>query len=252
MEAKSLAAVFLIILLVSGAAVIRVNAADDSEDSDKRTLTVNGDYTLSVDPDTFVSVVVVETQADTAEDAQRDNALIANKVEKAVSFDHELTTMSYTIQPVYEWEECSTYISSRPCTGKQVLVGYKATHMYKFETEVLDRSGEALDDFVKAGATGIQSVRFELSRELQDQTQLDALEKAAGNAKLKAGAIATGSDVVLGKPLSINEGYYYRPVYYDYGYAKDVVAGAAESVPTSITPGQVDISASVSVTYEIF
>lgn len=253
MKSKGLLAIFLILLLVSGSAVVSVVADSDDSDEEKRTLSTNGFYRMSVDPDTFVATIVVETEADTAEDAQRENARISSRVEKAVRFDHELTTSSYRIQPVYEWENCDSYISSRPCREKQVLVGYKTIHVYKFETSNLDDAGKGLDKFIDSGATRIDSIRFEISDELQNELNLQLLEEASRNAKEKAEAMASGFGVTLGNPLSINEGYSYRPVYYDYGYAKMAASSdMVESEPTSIVPGQIDLSASVSVTYEIF
>ncbi|OGI16088.1 hypothetical protein A3K63_02345 [Candidatus Micrarchaeota archaeon RBG_16_49_10] len=253
MKTTTLGAILLILLLVASSAIYTAKAATSGVDSEeeKRTLYVNGVYTASVDPDTFVAIVTVETQAAKAADAQKANADISARVEKAVKFTNKLSTVSYTIQPVYEWQRCVDSDYRYPCTEKPILVGYKAVHTYKFETKELKRGGEALDAFVTAGATNINSITFELSPELQTKVQLEALENAAKNAKTKAVVIAKGSEVTLGKPISISEGYYYVPMRYDYAY--DMKAGgAAESAPTNIIPGQVDVSASVSVTYEIF
>lgn len=257
MNSKILGAVFLVLLLVSGTAVVSVIAhaqTDNNPTEDKRILSVNGEYIMSIDPDKFVANVIVETQAKTAEESQRQNAQIASKVEKAVGFNHKLTTTSYTIEPVYEWQSCGerNYVAAVPCIEKQILAGYKTVHIYKFDTSDLAKAGTGLDDLVAAGATRIESIRFEISRELQDQLNLQLLEKASENAKVKAQSIAKGFGVTLGQPLTINEDYYYRPVYYDYAYS----AGSAEKmdsyVPTTITAGQIDLSAKVSVTYEIF
>jgi uncharacterized protein YggE len=254
MKTKTLGAIFLVLLLVSGTAMVSMNGASALEDGndDKRTLTANGMYSMSVDPDTFVATIVVETEAETAQDSQRENAKLSSKVEEAVGFG-ELTTVLYTIQPKYEWETCDMekVYSIVPCRERQVLVGYTTTHKYEFETKDFERGGEALDDFVSAGATRIDSIRFELSDELQSSLELELLEKAAGNAREKAEAIAKGARVTLADPLTINEGYFYAPVYYDYGYVRAEVAGA-DYQTTSLTPGQVDLSAQVTITYEIF
>src|SRR5512137_1122239 len=103
MKTNILAAIFLILLIISGTAFMTARAAENNgSNEDRRTLTVNGEYKMSVDPDKFTAVVVIETEAPTAEESQSQNAIIAAKVEKAVSSDHKLKTVTYNIQPIYE------------------------------------------------------------------------------------------------------------------------------------------------------
>ena len=120
----------------------------------------------------------------------------------------------------------------------------------KIKTNELERVGEFIQAGVDAGATGVDSVSFELSDRQAKDAKNEALRQAVQDAKSKAEALALGIDKNLGKvvSVSINE-YNVFPVYRS---GMDIIAAKAEApVPPPIAPGEVDVSASVQVVFEI-
>jgi uncharacterized protein YggE len=101
--------------------------------------------------------------------------------------------------------------------------------------------GRVLDAAVSSGSNTIQEITFDLKNP-RPQKDL-AMTLAIEDAQRKAAVAAQATGVKLGRILEISESY---------GY---VAAGASRSavfdVATPIMPGKMEITASVTVTYEI-
>ena len=112
----------------------------------------------------------------------------------------------------------------------------------------LDTLGSLLDDAVSAGANSINSIQFDVA----DKTQAlkDARAKAVENAKAQAKELADVSGVSLGsiQSISFNES---SPVpMYSAGKGGGGGAVAADST-VPVQPGQLSVSVSVNMVYEI-
>jgi len=94
----------------------------------------------------------------------------------------------------------------------------------------------------------IQSVDYAYSK--QDDAQRDAFKKALINAHDKASDLAVTADCYIDKPLEILEGTADsgpRPLY----ATKMIVAAAPGGTPAAVA-GQIEISATVTATYELY
>lgn len=223
-----------VILLVAGCVL----------QQDKKTVNTNGQATLEVQPDQAVVYVSIETLAESAEESKNENNQITEDVYAALYLigveRDKIETQNFNIYEEYDWTG----------EGRESL-GFKTSHTLKITTEEFDDVGEIVDAAVGAGATRISSIRFELSEERESQYKKEALAAASKDAREKAEAIASGLEAELGELVSITDSSYsYRPYPL---YEATAMAGerALEEAVTQISPQELEVTASVQVTYEI-
>jgi uncharacterized protein YggE len=199
-----------------------------------------------VTPDKVDIVLSVETLDDLANKSQSDNAVLADGVRSALLnigvSSSEIKTISYSVNQEYVWND--TLKRSEP-------KGYRTVNQIQITLKDTSRAGEVVDAAVSAGANRVSKISFGLSREKELEVRKNALSEASGNAKAKADSIAQGLNLTLGKVYSVSENsYYYTPVSYrDYDMALGVVN--EKSVTTPISAGDIEVTASVSVQFEI-
>src|SRR3989339_650197 len=121
------------------------------------------------------------------------------------------------------------------------------------EAEDADKLGSIIDAGANAGA-GISYINFELSQKLQNQYKAEAMKLAAEDARIKAEAVAEGFNKEVGDLIStsVNDfGYYPWNVYSTrgMGVAEDYALAKVEA--TNIQPGEKEVTASVSATFEL-
>ena len=206
--------------------------------ADINTLDVSADGTVSAEADTADIYVSVDTKASTADKAQEANAATVNSLRLALhgtGLINEVTTSSFNMYPEYNYD-----------FTERTLTGYVVSHSLKINTGKVAAVGKILDVATTNGATSISYVQFSLSDSKVESLKKQALAFAAENAKDKAKALATASGVVLGKPVKVTENSYYNPPMF-YGAAKL----SAESASTQVIAGQIDVTATVSISYEI-
>ena len=229
--------------------VADARASDDqtlSEPSNVATISMMGTAQDSFAPDLGVVYLKIETRDMLAETAKDKNAKIADDVMEALlalGIDEEdIETQNYQIYPEYEW----TYGSQR----KKVFKGYVVTNTMKVSTKDFDKMGKIIDASVENGAL-IDRINFELSNEKFNEYKTLVLAEAAVDAKNKAEAVISALSADLGDLVSVSGNSVYTPHTY-YSYDKTMMsANAVEDVPTNIQPKDLDISASISVVFEI-
>ncbi len=231
---KNLCFVFLGIMLLSLAAPSA--AAETLNNASK--LTVQGDGKVSIAPDMATIVLGVETQNANASEAIRENAGLMNETIGALLAagiaESEIQTSTFSL---------TTLPQDEPKTSgaKPKAPVFLATNQVTVKLNNTTDVGRVLDAAVKAGSNSIQGVSFDL-RDPGPQKNM-ALTLAIEDAQKKAEVAANAAGVKLGRVLEITEGY---------GY----VAAAAKSlsfadIATPIQPGQLDVTSSVNVVYEI-
>lgn len=207
-----------------------------------RTLAVTGTAEISVEPDICYLSLVVETQSKKAVDAYTENSLIMNRVNavvKTLNVDaKDMQTGYFAINPEYHWDDKS---------NKYIFDGYKVTHVLEVKIRRLENVSKVLDEAINAGATGVKGINFtvENPKKFAEQAREDAVKAA----RKKAEQFARLTDVVLGKPISISES---EPGDYSY-YPQTSVAlgGAFRNGGAALEPGQVKLTHTVYITYEI-
>ena len=237
-RAFSLAAAALFALTLLAAAADSALAAQESSGR----LTVTGRAEIKVEPDMAVFTVGVETRAETVQEARQLNAEAMERVRGALLAEgadsKDLKTKGFTVQP--EWQY-------NPEDGSRTLLGYRVVHTLEVTVRQLDDLGRWLDAAMENGANQVSSPVFGISRpeELEDQ----ALAQATLRARAKADVLARASGVFLKRVVQVTE-QVTAPTVRGSSVMMMTAETAARSA-TEISPGEVSVTATVSITYEI-
>jgi uncharacterized protein YggE len=216
------------------AAVLPSSAVDSGNVSK---LIVQGDGKANAAPDMATIVLGVETHNASAAGAAAENARLMNSTVAALlkagikEKDIQTSTYSLTTQ-----QEVPTAAGEKPKPPEFV-----ATNQVTVQLNDTSGVGKVLDAAVSAGSNSIQSISFGL-RDPSPERDI-ALTMAIGDAKRKAMVAAAAAGVKLGRVLEVSE---------NYGFVSPAASRAvAFNVATPIQPGEMEVSASVTLTYEI-
>jgi hypothetical protein len=226
----------LIVLLASGSSSL---GADDG--SDVSTLAVSGTGEATADADIVTIVLGVQTRDESAAAAVAENGrMMVDAIEalKAAGVpEEEIKTSRFSISPTRDW------IDGR-LSDKVV---FEVNNQITFTLDLADEMdiGAFLDAAVGAGANTVESVTFALQdpKPVQEEALVEAVVDAMG----KAGVISQAAGVSLGRVLSISEGGY-SPI--PMAESRAYLAADASAM-TPIVPGDVMVTATVTITYEI-
>lgn len=200
-------------------------------------LVVQGEGKASAAPDKATIALGVQTRDTSATIAAAENARLMNETITALLAagisENEIQTSSYSLGTVPE---------DGPVTAeeRQKAPMFLASNIVTVNLNNTEDVGRVLDAAVSAGSNSIQEIAFDLS---DSQSQKDlALTLAIEDARRKAEIAAEAAEVKLGRVLEISEGY---------GYVGAASRSVAFDVGTPIAPGKMEITASVTMTYEI-
>ena len=141
------------------------------------------------------------------------------------------------IQPQYRWDSA---------TNQQDLQGYQATRDLSFKLLELTALGEALQTLTSAGASSVAPPQFGSSQ--TEIARKQALTLAFERAEADALALASAAGRTLGAPETISTGN--RPMLQPRAQTRGgLMAMEADRAPPRYEPGQLSISATVSVTF---
>lgn len=207
---------------------------------DKRTLTVTGKGEMSASPDVAYLNLAVETMAKNASQAVKENAEKTNSVMEAIKAklgeNDKVSTAGYNLSPVHEYNNQ---------TNKSEFKGYRASNQIVVEVHNLKQIGAIIDSTAEAGLNNISGLRFDTTKSAELRKK--ALSEAVGDAKATAEVLAQAAGVKITRILQLSPSYDYPvPVYGDYAMAKEAAAA-----PTPIEPGDLTISATVNIVFEI-
>jgi uncharacterized protein YggE len=219
--------------------------ADTPAGPERRTVTVTGIGEVATAPDLAIVTVAVETTAPKANDAARENAQRSERVSAALKAllgkDDKIETSGYSLDPRY----------AVPPRGEQAeprITGYVARNDVRVQTKKIDAVGALVDAAIAAGANRISGVQFTL--DTRSAALRSALQKAGVEARAQAEAVATALGVSLRRVVSASTTApaFIQPRRVEaFGMRADVAAAP----PTPIEPGEVTVSATLQVTYEI-
>jgi len=228
-----------LVLLVAMVATGTVSAADTSTD---HTITASGTGSVIGTPDRAQISLAVETENTDVKVAQAENAAIMTKVMDALIAAgiprDALKTTGYNIYPVYDDLKFPV----------QKIKAYHVANTLTITLHDVNRTGEVIDIGVANGINQANSIQFLLSDEqaqvLRTEALKEATDRAAADARTVAGAL--GVNITSVKTVDVGQGY--TPVLFQ-NYAKSDMAGGA--TPTPIQPGDITVTATVTVTYLI-
>lgn len=202
-------------------------------------ITVTGQGSVEAVPDMATISIGVTSEAKTSAEALGENSAavtqVLAQVKAAGIAPRDVQTSGLSLSPV--WSNGGSAAKS-----PREIVGFSVNNQITVRVRELAGLGEILDVLVQNGANRFHGLRFgvQVPRPLEDEARQLAVADALKKAKLYAGA----ADVSLGDILEINENGAsgFRPV-----AARGVMM--SESVP--IAEGEISISASVTMVFEI-
>jgi len=237
-------AIFTIASMLISAKII---AADHAEFKPPR-LSLSANAILRKPADELQLKIGVITIEDRAEAALQENSIKMQQVTEsleAIGLSRtEYETGHFSIKPTY-----TPWPKNPPPDWKQSINGYEVSNSILIRTDKLDMAGKLIDSANKAGANSISDIGFSLH---DPRTYWkEALSAATANAIDDAQAIAAAAGVHLGRVLSLSLNS--TNVTNQNINAKFLVnAMAADGgTTTPIEPGEVTITANVSIIYEI-
>ena len=178
------------------AAVLSLSAIVPGQVAARRpSVSATGSATVTSPPDLASISFVVQTNANSAQDAASQNAALSSAVigalQGVLGTSGRVQGASYSLAAVES--------SSGRGTG-----GFAATNTVQADVYVLSLVAKAIDAGVRAGAIGVQSVSYSLKD--SESATLQALRQAAALARSHADAIASGSGQRLGSIISVGQG----------------------------------------------
>lgn len=208
-------------------------------------LTLSAQATIRKPANELQMKIGVVSLSDKADTALVDNSMrmqsVVNGLVAAGLTRSEYETGHFTIHPTY-----TPYPKDPPQDWKPSINGYEVNNSIIVYTDKLEAAGKLIDAANKAGANNIDNIRFILSD--PHVYWAEAITAATLNAMNDAKAVAEAADVKLVKLLaiSLDNPNVSNPRDSTLYAVKAFNAGA---VP--IEPGDVTITATVSITYEI-
>ncbi len=158
---------------------------------------VNSIGSVVVKPDKAIISLGVIVEREKAENAQKQNAIIANQIIAALESigipTDAISSSGYNIQPIYDYPDRIA-----------VLKAYRVRHMFEVIVSDISKVGEVIDVATQSGANSITNVQFILSE--KESYYQEALKQATLHAREKAELIASTLGGLLDPmPLWINE-----------------------------------------------
>ena len=208
----------------------------------EKTVQVSGTGAAVSEPDVVVLSIGVSVEKDSVKQARADAAEAMTGVIESLKgnglLDPDIQTQYFSIQQRFD------YIK-----GQREFRGYSVTNIVSAKIRDLDTVGDVIDNAAEAGGDLVQINSIQFSIDDTTKLRMQARVAAMQDAQAKAQTLATEGGVTLGKPISISEsGDFYapRPIAFDLAFAEE-----AATVDTPIQSGQLRITVTVNVTYEI-
>jgi uncharacterized protein YggE len=254
--------VFLLAGLVVSAGLTTAGFWAGSSDAptiqQKKVITVSGYGTVDTTPDEAVLRLSVVTQAEDVKDASDGNA---KKMDACLAALYELgipeddaVTSGYRVRPKYNWRD-----------DEENLIGFQVRNSLTVTVRDIEKVGDVISAALGSGANEIDDVTFTVSDERQADLREKAIADAARRASADAASVAKAMGVTIVGPVEISTtGSQFSPyrmyMSYDTGYRDEMMLTEDIAVPTpapmkmgagpQIQPGDVTVSAQVTVVYE--
>lgn len=218
-----------LLALAALAAVVHAGDAPAAAAEDAGGITVQGTGTVSAAPDRAELYVGVESQGATARAALAANGAEVRRVIAALraAGATDLKTQSVNLNPRY--------------VENGGVQGFTATNAVSATIRDVSRAGAVIDAAVAAGANQVSGPL--LTHANRAELYRQALRQAVADARLSAQALASASNLTLGRVTAVVEGGGAMPATALAERASD--AGGA----TPIEPGEREVSATVAVTF---
>ncbi|WP_336986885.1 SIMPL domain-containing protein [Altererythrobacter aquiaggeris] len=204
---------------------------------------LNVTETVKARPDVATVGAGVATQAQTAVEAMRLNAVQMDAVIKRIKAlgiaEDDIQTSGINLNAQYDYD--------RP-NQRQVFLGYQVVNRVSVILRDIDDTGSVLDALVAAGATDLNGPDFSIDDDTSARAQARKAAWAQANAQALDYARMAGFSAV--RLLEVSENVFSsrpQPMMRD----QIVVTGSSAAVASPVQPGLVGTAVTISVKYEM-
>ncbi len=211
-------------------------APTDASQPPAHTITVSATGTVTVVPDVARISLGVTSSKPTVKAARATAAQSMTDILAAIKAlgiaDADIQTTNLSLYPQY---------AQGPSPR---VTGYQISEQVRITVRDLDKAGDVVDAATAKGATNVDGISFEMADPAKALD--DARASAVTAARASAQALAKAGNVSLGTVISITDATPNSPIYYG-----PVRAGALTDLATPVEPGSQDLTANVTVVFEI-
>ena len=233
--------------------VVCATTAASAQTAPPRTISVSGSAEIKVIPDEVILSVGVETDSKDIAVARTENDARIKAVSQAVQAQGVPATLVKTdfldLQPRY-----------RDYPTRENFLGYFARRSVVITIRDVSKFEATLSAVLAAGANYVHGIDFRTTELRKHRDAARRLALAA--AREKADAMAAALNATIGDPISIQEGYsgWWSPYSSWWGqrYGGQVVqnsvqetGGRGADADDALVPGQISVTASVNVSFEL-
>ncbi len=203
---------------------------------------VSGRGVVTVTPDIAILRLGIEAEEASVAIAQSQATKAMEEVMAALTdngvAEKDIQTQYFSIRRVTKWDRVKE---------EETVVGYRVTNTVSAKIREIDKAGIIIDAVAVAGGdlTRIDSINFSVDD--PSAYYEEAREKAMADAKAKAAQLAELAGAKLGKATYISESSQAPPPI----YRQDIYEEAISASSTPISPGEMEISLTVQVTYAL-
>ena len=204
-----------------------------------RSVTVIGVSEVKVVPNEVVIRLGVITTDNNVERVKQDNdrkaAEIINIAAKNGVSEKDIKTEYMHVSPNYVYDK-----------NRQKLIGYTARNNISFRYKDLDNIQVLMGAMLRAGGNVVDGIYFQHSEieKYRDQALVEALKSAKGKAEI----VVKETGMILGKVRNIKEE---PPTVREVRTMMASAAGGESGAGSGIAPGQIEVRATVTVTYDM-
>ena len=211
------------------------------EPAGRDTITISGEGKISAQPTLAEVNLGLLSEGRDIPATQEDNAKKVNAIIGALKglgiAEADIQTSNYSISPRYEYTD-----------GRQNIIGYSVSQNLAVKVRNLSQVGTVVSKAGELGSNQVNGISFTIDE--PSAIQQTARKEAIADAEKKARELASALGVNLVRVVGFSESSPGSPVPPIY-YSRLDVAEAAAPVAPEIQSGELDVTASVTVTYEI-
>ena len=207
---------------------------------------VTGEGKVFVTPDIAKITVGIQENGSSLKSVQDDvnkkSKALTDAIEKLGVDKKDVKTTSYNVYPQYDYLTSTT----------NRITGYQVSTNYEITVRDFEKVNDILVAATAAGANTIGNVSFDINEETKKAKLQEARELAVSEAKAKAEGLSKAAGITLGKVINVSENQTtpeIRPLYAP--QATDTTSLKAEAPTANVTPGETEISVTVSLAYEV-
>ncbi len=164
-------------------------------DEDAPSIHVTGTASAEGHPDQVRLTIGVTTESEEAATAASDNAkkladviaALRKEIPKAT-----VETINYSLDPVY--------LTGRD-ENEPKITSYRAMNTVRVETSAIDKVGGIVDAAMKAGATNIYNLNYQVQND--EELRAEALRRATARARAQADAVAASLGLKVTRVLDV-------------------------------------------------